>query len=242
MYNKKQILQFLEMVKSGEISVYNLPKDLYFEISELLEKEMFRGFGKTLTELTPGTKRYIALQTLKNNAYKFSGAKVFQQVRALEKLTKKVDYLEKGEKLFRQHNKAWLDTEKQLAQRTARATKNWEDIQDIKDVKPLLKYQTAGDERVRADHAALDGIVKPVDDPFWDSYFPPISYNCRCITISVSDEKITKVNKKKLPKRDALHTKSPAKDKFALKKHPYYRVPKKFKDLKKRNFDLPLPK
>lgn len=241
MYKKAQILEFLEQIKSGEISIYNLPKDLYFEISELLEKEMYRGFGKTLTELTPGTEKYIALQTLKNNAYKFSGAKVFQQVRALEKLTKKADYLEKGEKLFRQHNKSWLDVERQLAQRSARAVKNWEDIQEIKDVKPLLKYQTAGDERVRGDHAALDNIVKPVDDGFWDSYFPPWDYNCRCITISVSDEPVTKVSKK-LSKPTSFFKEHIGKDKFALKKHPYYKVPKTFKELKKRNFDLPLPK
>ncbi len=52
--------------------------------------------------------------------------------------------------------------------------------------RPYGQYLTAGDERVRAEHAALDGIVKPLDDPFWASYMPPWDYNCRCTLVTVS--------------------------------------------------------
>ena len=49
-----------------------------------------------------------------------------------------------------------------------------------KDVMPYLVYHTVGDDRVRRDHAALDGLVLPADDPFWETHYPPWDWGCRC--------------------------------------------------------------
>ena len=177
-YTLEQIEQLLISIQKGDISTFRLPNDLYHLIGEDLEKSMYRGFGAKLADLDFTDPRYTELVTLKRNAYKFSAAKTFQQVRYFEKISGKADYLEKGVEKFELFNKTWQKTEAQLAQRTARATDKWMDIQEIKDVKPLLKYQTVGDGRVRPYHAALDNVVKPVDDPFWSVYFPPNDYNC----------------------------------------------------------------
>jgi len=42
-------------------------------------------------------------------------------------------------------------------------------------------YSTAGDNRVRASHAALDGKAWPVGDAEARTVYPPNSFNCRCI-------------------------------------------------------------
>lgn len=42
------------------------------------------------------------------------------------------------------------------------------------------EYLSVGDHRVRETHAALDGIVLPADDPFWETHFPPWEWGCRC--------------------------------------------------------------
>ncbi len=47
------------------------------------------------------------------------------------------------------------------------------------------EYTTVGDDRVRANHAALDGVTLTKDDPRWDSITPPNGYNCRCQRIEV---------------------------------------------------------
>jgi SPP1 gp7 family putative phage head morphogenesis protein len=47
------------------------------------------------------------------------------------------------------------------------------------------EYSTVGDDRVRENHAALDGVVLPKDDPFWRNFFPPNGYNCRCQAIPI---------------------------------------------------------
>ncbi len=36
-------------------------------------------------------------------------------------------------------------------------------------------------------HAAWDGLVLPVDDPFWHTHYPPNGWRCRCRAVSVSE-------------------------------------------------------
>lgn len=54
---------------------------------------------------------------------------------------------------------------------------------------PYWKYSTMGDERVRDSHAALNGLVLPADDPFWESHYPPWDWNCRCMVIPITQDR-----------------------------------------------------
>lgn len=54
------------------------------------------------------------------------------------------------------------------------------DYDDPDDVIWGYTYVTVGDNRVRDEHAALDGTTRPKDDPFWNSWWPPNGWNCRC--------------------------------------------------------------
>ena len=58
------------------------------------------------------------------------------------------------------------------------------------DTRPYWQYHSVGDERVRAEHAALDGIVRRADDEFWQRYYPPWDYGCRCFVTSVAPEEM----------------------------------------------------
>lgn len=58
--------------------------------------------------------------------------------------------------------------------------------EEMKEVFPYRRYITVGDERVRDSHRALHGIILPVDDPFWDTHYPPWDYGCRCQAVPVS--------------------------------------------------------
>ncbi len=48
---------------------------------------------------------------------------------------------------------------------------------------PDIEYMTAGDEAVRDEHEALNGLIFPRDHSFWSKYYPPNGYNCRCIAL-----------------------------------------------------------
>jgi SPP1 gp7 family putative phage head morphogenesis protein len=63
---------------------------------------------------------------------------------------------------------------------------HWEQQQANKDRRPYLMYDAINDSRTRPSHLALDNIIKPIDDPFWDVYYPPNGFRCRCTTISMT--------------------------------------------------------
>lgn len=43
-----------------------------------------------------------------------------------------------------------------------------------------FRYVTAGDEDVRPNHEAQQGVTLPKDHDFWQVWWPPNGYNCRC--------------------------------------------------------------
>lgn len=64
--------------------------------------------------------------------------------------------------------------------RSARAAGQWERIERTKDALPYLQYNLGPSERHRPHHAAKEGMVLPVDDPFWDAWMPPNGWGCKC--------------------------------------------------------------
>ena len=54
--------------------------------------------------------------------------------------------------------------------------------------KSILEYRTAGDSKVRPAHEALDRTRLPKGDPFWQDYFPPNGWGCRCDAIEVPSD------------------------------------------------------
>jgi len=75
----------------------------------------------------------------------------------------------------------------------AYAVANVRNLDANRDLFPYRQYMTARDERVRATHAALDGIVLPADSPFWDRHTPPWEYGCRCDVRGVTAEEADEI-------------------------------------------------
>ena len=57
------------------------------------------------------------------------------------------------------------------------------------------------DEIIGAEFEILNGLILPIGDPIWKTYFPPNYLNDRC-SVSTTDEPITNFDKTKLPKID----------------------------------------
>lgn len=56
---------------------------------------------------------------------------------------------------------------------------NWSAAQADEDT-THLQYLATEDDRVRDSHLALNGLILPKDDPFWQRHYPPWEWGCRC--------------------------------------------------------------
>lgn len=64
--------------------------------------------------------------------------------------------------------------------RSARAAGQWDRIQRSKRALPYLVYLIGPSKRHRPSHEAKNGLVLPVDDPFWQTWYPPNGWGCKC--------------------------------------------------------------
>lgn len=69
--------------------------------------------------------------------------------------------------------------------RRAHAEGQWDRIQEVKEDFPYLQYDGLNSRQPRESHRPFDGMVLPVDDPFWTYHFPPREYNCKCRVIQL---------------------------------------------------------
>ena len=76
------------------------------------------------------------------------------------------------------YNQNYLSAEYDTAIASAQAAGKWNTYLSEADVYPNLKYVTIGDNHVRDDHAALNGTVKSITDPFWKTWYPPNGFRC----------------------------------------------------------------
>lgn len=171
---------------------YN-PKDLQTEKAyKDLMNQTFEAFNFAITDNDiPDVMR----NALQDNARLFGGLKTHAQLFEASKLL--LD--DKGnikpftqlshefDKLNVTYNKNYLEAEYEFAVGSSQMAAQWEGFSDSDRYE--LQYRTAGDNRVRPEHDALNGITLPKPDPFWSSYTPPNGWNCRCTVVEVLKDK-----------------------------------------------------
>lgn len=86
------------------------------------------------------------------------------------------------------YNGHWLRAEYNFAGASAEMAGRWEEFLEDED-EYYLQYRTAGDDLVRPEHAALHGVTLPMKDSFWNTYYPPNGWNCRCTVVQVLKDK-----------------------------------------------------
>lgn len=87
-------------------------------------------------------------------------------------------------KIDQTYNERYLRAEYNFAEAAGQMAGKWEDMAEDGD-DYYLQYRTVNDGQVRPEHAALHGVTLPQSDTFWDAYYPPNGWNCRCTVIQV---------------------------------------------------------
>lgn len=79
--------------------------------------------------------------------------------------------------------------------RTAHAEGRWQRIQAAKATLPYLLYDHTPSPHERPEHAAWDGLVLPVDDPWWQRHYPVKAWGCKCRVIQLGDRQLQRLGK-----------------------------------------------
>ena len=133
---------------------------------------------------------------LHRSDYIFSGMKVFHEMNeAFPALVGSDGNLKPFEQFYKEvsaihdrYNRHYLRAEYNFVHASAQMAARWEEFAaDGDDYN--LQYRTAGDNRVREEHRALDGVTLPFSDPFWEEFLPPNGWNCRCSVVQVRKSK-----------------------------------------------------
>lgn len=64
----------------------------------------------------------------------------------------------------------------------------WQQLYEASDENYQLVFKTADDERTDEDCSKFDGFVAEKNDPIWQTLYPPVHFNCRCLVRMALDE------------------------------------------------------
>ena len=129
---------------------------------------------------------------LSRSNYIFSGMKTFHELheafpsmfdengnrKSFERFLKDVRSIDQT------YNVNYLRAEYNFVNASARAAAKWESFAEDGD-RYNLQYRTQSDDKVRPEHAALNRVTLPPSDPFWEEFYPPNGWNCRCSVVQV---------------------------------------------------------
>ena len=134
----------------------------------------------------------IMRQRLSRSNYVFSGMKAFHELNEAFPSLLDVNgnrktferFLKDVQSIDATYNSNYLRSEFNFVQASAEMAAKWESFMQDGD-RYYLQYRTANDGKVRPEHAALHGVTLPITDSFWEEYYPPNGWNCRCTVVQV---------------------------------------------------------
>ena len=131
------------------------------------------------------------LESLQNDVFYFSSLKTHAQLSEASRLLltkdKKIKSFQQFShdvtKLKKDYNENYLEAEYDFAVGSVQMSERWELFSE--GDRYVLQYRTAADNKVRKSHQDLHNITLSKDDPFWDVFFPPNGWRCRCTVVQV---------------------------------------------------------
>ncbi|EFR54615.1 phage head morphogenesis protein [Bacteroides fragilis] len=183
------MMQTLYSLKGAEFRIGILAKPEVQEFIEAHAGVLDSGFSRV--EMSEAMRRRLT-----RSDYIFSGMKTFHELN--EAFPSLLDengnrkpfeqFLNDVRKIDSTYNGNYLRAEYNFVQSSAQMAARWEQFTGDGD-RYNLQYRTAADGKVRPTHAALHGVTLPITDPFWEEYYPPNGWNCRCTVVQVRKSK-----------------------------------------------------
>ena len=181
---------FVRQIFEGKLHSKQIHHGLYSETAKKLINGISGSFGKSFAYDSPAN---AALDYMQTNIFAFSAAKNMTEFEAFSKLLVKDGEKIPGFKKFKEeisalnirYNERYLNTEYNSAIAQGQMAAKWQEFEANREAGEYLEYRTAGDERVRASHKALNGKIFHIDDKILERIYPPNDWSCRCIMVQV---------------------------------------------------------
>lgn len=233
---QSSLTKILEDLHRGKLKPEDLNEELFRKTVGELEKGFKQGYRKSLTEISFDDMDYNFLTQIRSNLYNFAGAKSYQQLRDLNNLlidkkgrlvpfskfrSEVESYRQAAMKINSRYNDNWLKSEYHNAVNQSLGARRWKEFEDTADLFPNLEYRTAGDSRVRRDHRRLEGTIRPIDDEFWNRYYPPNDWGCRC-RARPTDRPATKGKTAKIQMKEMFDNNTAVSGSLFTENHPYF--------------------
>lgn len=175
-------------------------KGAHFQVEILADPTVQDFIGTHASKLDQSMRRVemsdAMRQRLTRSNFIFSGMKTFHELN--EAFPSLIDengnrkpfeqFLNEVQSIDSTYNSNYLRAEYNFVQASAEMAAKWERFMQDGD-RYYLQYRTAGDDKVRPEHAALNGVTLPPSDPFWEEFYPPNGWNCRCTVVQVRKSK-----------------------------------------------------
>ena len=178
-----------------KVSAGELDADLFLETASGLWQATQDGWGSQLGALAYESPGAELLRQMRSNLYVFAAFKNHAHTAdlvslltdpATGELRSWPEFRDMAKPITGQYYEEWLRAEYETAVASGQMAKKWQDFERNADILPMLTYKTQKDARVRPAHAVLDETTLPINDPFWDTYYPPNGWRCRCNVIQTA--------------------------------------------------------
>lgn len=169
---------------------------LFNEVWATMDKAVKKAFGN----VSPSDPDADFIEALRRNNAVFSAFKVHRAQNDMARLLLDSNgnpkpfeqWLNEVMPIASHQCRTWLKTEYDTAVIRAHQAADWRQFSREKDILPNLKWGPSTSITPGEDHRIFWGVVRPIDDDFWNHHKPGDRWNCKC-TLSSTDEPVTPV-------------------------------------------------
>jgi SPP1 gp7 family putative phage head morphogenesis protein len=193
----KEIERLAKLIHAGKLKTGQLDPALLKRTAKTLMQGITTGYLRSPESDSFTEKDEELIRLMRQNINVFSGFKNYEQIKEASEALLDADgnilsfpeYVKKVKEIDNTYNLVHLAPEYDRAVAAGQMGSKWLTFQNLKADFPNLKYITAGDERVRPQHALYNGKIFSMDDPALDYIYPQKEWRCRC-DMDATDEPV----------------------------------------------------
>ncbi|WP_443937081.1 minor capsid protein [Pedobacter sp. MW01-1-1] len=180
-----------KLIYEGKLKAGQIDQAMTKKIAEQFMQSFWQGYGDG-TAMPDSFIKHI-----EQNVWVFSGFKNHSQLTEARSLLLSENgsyksfntWFQDIKKINDTYNETYAAAEHANVLACSQSISSWNDFKAHNIQR--LRFETAGDNRVRADHAVLEGTVVSIDDPLLNEYYTPLDWGCRCEWVPAVDEELT---------------------------------------------------